>query len=110
APGRLHHRAGERPHRAARDPRRVDPAGRALPAGGRAATGGRQRTAHSGAVRGRGGMKPPAGVTRDLLVLTRREREEEEEAQFKPLEWGLIRRLWTYTRPHRRKRNLLVLF
>ena len=54
-------------------------------------------------------MKPAPGVTPDLLVLSRREREEEDEAQFKPLEWGLIRRLWTYTRPHRRKRNLLVL-
>lgn len=41
-------------------------------------------------------------------LLTLRERDEEDEVQFRPLEWGLIRRLWTYTRRERRKRNLLV--
>ncbi|MDD3179053.1 MAG: ABC transporter ATP-binding protein [Opitutaceae bacterium] len=50
----------------------------------------------------------PAPDQMDLLTLARRRRIEEGAAQFKPLEWGLIRRLWTYTRPHRRKRNLLV--
>lgn len=45
----------------------------------------------------------------DRLVLTRREADEEDEAQFKPLEWGLIRRLWAYTRVARAKRNWLVL-
>jgi ATP-binding cassette, subfamily B, bacterial len=54
-------------------------------------------------------MKPlkPAPAA-DLLVLARREADEEDEAQFKPLEWGLIRRLWTYTSVARTKRNWLV--
>ncbi len=54
-------------------------------------------------------MKPlkPAPAA-DLLVLARREADEEDEAQFKPLEWGLIRRLWSYTSVARTKRNWLV--
>ena len=52
-------------------------------------------------------MKPPPPAP-DLPVLTRRDADEENEAQFKPLEWGLIRRLWTYTRVARGKRNWLV--
>lgn len=54
-------------------------------------------------------MKPlkPAPAA-DMLVLTRRDADEEDEAAFKPLEWGLIRRLWTYTRAARAKRNWLV--
>jgi len=52
-------------------------------------------------------MKPPPPAP-DLPVLTRRDADEEDEAQFKPLEWGLIRRLWTYTRVARGKRNWLV--
>lgn len=40
-------------------------------------------------------------------MLTIREREEDEAVQ-RPLEWGLIRRLWTYTRAQRRKRNILI--
>lgn len=54
-------------------------------------------------------MKPlkPAPAA-DLLVLARRDADEEDEAQFKPLEWGLIRRLWSYTSVARTKRNWLV--
>jgi ATP-binding cassette subfamily B protein len=54
-------------------------------------------------------MKPlkPAPAA-DLLVLARRDADEEDEAQFKPLEWGLILRLWTYTSVARTKRNWLV--
>jgi ABC-type multidrug transport system fused ATPase/permease subunit len=48
-------------------------------------------------------MKTPAPA-----LLTLREREE-ETLQFKPLEWRLIRRLWTYTRAAGRKRNLLII-
>lgn len=51
-------------------------------------------------------LKPAPAA--DLLVLTRREADEEDEAQFKPLEWGLIRRLWSYTSVARAKRNWLV--
>ncbi|MBS0663853.1 MAG: ABC transporter ATP-binding protein [Verrucomicrobia bacterium] len=43
----------------------------------------------------------------DLGLLVRRERDE-DEPQFKPLEWGLIARLFTYTRPFARKRNALI--
>ncbi len=39
----------------------------------------------------------------DLLTVVPRAADEEEEPQFKPLEWGLIRRLLGYLRPHRRK-------
>jgi ATP-binding cassette subfamily B protein len=55
-------------------------------------------------------MKPgvnPASAA-DLLVVSRRDADEEDEAQFKPLEWGLIRRLWSYTSVARPKRNWLV--
>ena len=38
------------------------------------------------------------------LVLVHRVRDEDDdEEQFKPLEWGLIRRLFTYAAPVRRK-------
>ena len=43
-------------------------------------------------------MKPP--VKADIKTLVQRPRDDDEdEEQFKPLEWGLIRRLFTYTRP-----------
>jgi ABC-type multidrug transport system fused ATPase/permease subunit len=53
-------------------------------------------------------MKQVAPPSADQLILTRRDPEEENEAQFRPLEWGLLRRLWSYTNPHARKRNILV--
>ncbi len=49
-----------------------------------------------------------AGPAPDMLVVTRRDRDDEEDVHARPLEWGLIRRLWTYTRAHRAKRNWLV--
>ncbi len=52
-------------------------------------------------------MKSPLKVR--ALGLTRRETDDDEdEEQFKPLEWGLIRRLFTYTRPFAAKRNALI--
>jgi ATP-binding cassette subfamily B protein len=39
----------------------------------------------------------------NLLTLVNRPADDEDEAQFKPLEWNLIRRLVDYARPHRRK-------
>ncbi len=45
---------------------------------------------------------------RPLGPLVHRERDDEDEPQFKPLEWGLIRRLFTYTRPFAAKRNALI--
>jgi ATP-binding cassette subfamily B protein len=53
-------------------------------------------------------MKPKdAGVP--LLVHRSRDDDEDDEVQFKPLEWGLVRRLFGYTRPHATKRNWLIL-
>jgi len=54
-------------------------------------------------------MKPPKPTpAADFLVLKRRDDYDENDEPFKPLEWGLIRRLWTYTRAQRAKRNWLV--
>ncbi|MBC8009893.1 MAG: ABC transporter ATP-binding protein [Burkholderiales bacterium] len=43
-----------------------------------------------------------------LTVVTRRREEAEEEAAQRPLEWGIIRRLWGYAGVLRAKRNALV--
>ena len=51
-------------------------------------------------------MKTPPPIR--PLGLVRRENDDEDEEQFKPLEWGLIRRLFTYTRPFAAKRNALI--
>jgi len=50
--------------------------------------------------------KPPLQVS--SIGLTRRETDNENEELLKPLEWGLIRRLFTYTRPFAVKRNVLI--
>lgn len=47
------------------------------------------------------------GEIREIGLVRRPRGEEEEEEQFKPLEWGLIRRLMGYTGAVKRKRNLL---
>lgn len=56
-------------------------------------------------------MKPraqdPALKPTEIGLVVRAARDEEEE-HFKPLEWGLIRRLLGYTKPHARKRNALI--
>ncbi|HEY0946486.1 MAG TPA: ABC transporter ATP-binding protein [Opitutaceae bacterium] len=49
----------------------------------------------------------PLGKPRELTLLQRAADEEDEE-QFKPLEWGLIRRMFGYARPARRKLNTLT--
>jgi ATP-binding cassette subfamily B protein len=50
-----------------------------------------------------------ADATDLSLTLVRRPRDVDDEGeQFKPLEWGLIRRLFGYTRPVKRKVRLLV--
>ncbi len=52
----------------------------------------------------------PGSITPGVrqLTLAGDNREEEDELQFKPLEWGLIRRLFTYAQPVRRKVVWLV--
>jgi ATP-binding cassette subfamily B protein len=45
---------------------------------------------------------------RQPLSLVKRGQEDEPEAQVKPLDWGIVRRLFGYTRPFARKRNWLI--
>jgi ATP-binding cassette subfamily B protein len=46
---------------------------------------------------------------RSNLILVHRVRDEDDdEEQFKPLDWGLIRRLLTYARPVRRKLSVMM--
>ncbi len=52
-------------------------------------------------------MKPPTQGGVPMLVQRLRD-EDDDEPQFKPLEWGIIRRLFGYTAPHARKRNWLI--
>jgi ATP-binding cassette subfamily B protein len=50
-----------------------------------------------------------ADLTDPNLTLVRRPRDDDDEAeQFKPLEWGLVRRMFSYTRPVKRKVRLLI--
>jgi len=43
------------------------------------------------------------------LTLIRNVRDEDyDEEQFKPLEWGLLRRLFSYAAPVRRKLRVLI--
>jgi len=42
-----------------------------------------------------------SAVKLELLTVVPRAMDDEDETQFKPLEWGLIRRLMGYLRPHR---------
>lgn len=49
---------------------------------------------------------PPSGI-RDMGLVRRLRDEDDDEEQFKPLEWGLIRRLFSYTSRARGKRNVL---
>jgi ATP-binding cassette subfamily B protein len=48
------------------------------------------------------------GPTGQPLLLVQRARDDEDDELLKPLEWGLIRRLFGYTRIDRRRRNLLI--
>ena len=51
-------------------------------------------------------MKPPPPKPSNLLV--HRSRDDEDDEHFRPLEWGLIRRLFGYTRAVAAKRNWLI--
>ena len=50
----------------------------------------------------------PQGKIKEL-GLVRRVREDEDEEMQKPLEWGLIRRLFTYTAPIKGKVTVLII-
>ena len=49
-------------------------------------------------------MKPPSPA----VLVQRLRDDEDDEPQFKPLEWSLIRRLFGYARPVRAKLNVLI--
>lgn len=51
-------------------------------------------------------MNSPPPKPSNLLV--HRSRDDEDDEQFRPLEWGLIRRLFGYTRAVSAKRNWLI--
>jgi len=51
-------------------------------------------------------VKPPPPKPSNLLV--HRSRDDEDDEHFRPLEWGLIRRLFGYTRAVAAKRNWLI--
>ena len=53
-------------------------------------------------------MKPRRPAVRDLGLVRRLRDEDEDEEVLKPLEWGLIRRLFRYAAPVRRKLNRLI--
>jgi len=48
---------------------------------------------------------PPASLRPGLVIQSQ---PDEVESQFRPLDWGLIRRLFGYTQPIARKRNALI--
>ncbi len=50
----------------------------------------------------------PAPPIRSVGLVRRVPDDDEDEEQFKPLEWSLMRRLFTYTVPFAAKRNALV--
>ncbi len=52
-------------------------------------------------------MKPP--TVRDLGLVRRAADDDEEEELIKPLEWGLIRRMFTYAAPVQRKLTALTI-
>lgn len=51
-------------------------------------------------------MKP--SDSRRPLSLVQRARDDEPEAEIRPLDWAIVRRLLGYTRPFARKRNWLI--
>jgi len=57
-------------------------------------------------------MKPASARDTPLpsepLTVVQRPTDEAEDAVQRPLEWGLIRRLFSYTRPYARRRNWLI--
>jgi ATP-binding cassette, subfamily B, bacterial len=46
---------------------------------------------------------------RSLILVHRPRDEDDDEEQFKPLDWGIISRLLTYTRPVKRKLVIMVI-
>ncbi len=53
-------------------------------------------------------MSAGPGRGRDLILVQRVREEDDDEEQFKPLDWGLIRRLLGYARPVQRKLVIMI--
>lgn len=53
-------------------------------------------------------MKSPIKDAGVPMLVQRVRDADDDEPQFKPLEWGIIRRLLGYTRPHAARRNWLI--
>lgn len=51
---------------------------------------------------------PPLKTAAPAALLVHRAPEDDDEEQFKPLEWGLMRRLFSYTNAVAPKRNVLI--
>jgi ABC-type multidrug transport system fused ATPase/permease subunit len=54
-------------------------------------------------------MSPPPSKVKDIGLVRLAREDEEVDEQFRPLEWGLIRRLFTYTKPVKGKMTALVI-
>ncbi|WP_404424514.1 ABC transporter ATP-binding protein [Nibricoccus sp. IMCC34717] len=54
-------------------------------------------------------MKAPSPSPVSTFLVHRSRDEEDDEPVFRPLEWSLVRRLWSYTAPYAAKRRWLVL-
>jgi ATP-binding cassette subfamily B protein len=53
-------------------------------------------------------MRPADARSRSLTLIRGVRDEDYDEEQFKPLEWGLLRRLFQYARPVKRKFTIMV--
>jgi ATP-binding cassette subfamily B protein len=53
-------------------------------------------------------MSAPKEPRRDLILVHRPRDDDDDEEQFKPLDWRLVRRLFTYAAPVRRKLLIMV--
>ena len=54
-------------------------------------------------------MSSPKPLARAMTLVQHPRDEDADDEQFKPLEWGLIRRLFTYTAPIKSKVTILVI-
>jgi len=53
-------------------------------------------------------MSKPAASGKGPLSLVQRAQDDADEAQMKPLDWAIVRRLFGYTKPFAKRRNWLI--